>query len=165
MIFEVFENTSEKFRYFFMESSLIARSYRVQLINIKILIMGALVTLETQLKVPILVVFWRYLAFFELFLLEKAFSLANWFITKNLFNVLTFTCSKRFFIISSWDNNQYNVDQIFVWSLKSAVSGCTHQDDLKLGQCLDVDGTTSSCKFGEVTLLSSHFVDQHLAPF
>ena len=41
--------------------------------------------------------FWRYLAFFELFLLAKASSLANWFFTKNLFNVLTFTCSKRFF--------------------------------------------------------------------
>ena len=58
MIFEVFENTSEKFRYFFMESFLIARSYRVHLINIKIVIMGALVTLETQLKVPTLAGGW-----------------------------------------------------------------------------------------------------------
>ena len=133
MIFEVFENTSEKFRYFFMESSLIARSYRVQLINIKILIMGALVTLETQLKVPILVVFWRYLAFFELFLLAKASSLANWFFTKKFFNVLTFTCKEIFFIISSWDKNQYNADQIFVWPLKSAVADCTLREEIFAG--------------------------------
>ena len=50
-------------------SSLIARSYRVLVINIKSLIMGDLVTLETRLKVTIFAVFWRLWAFFELFVL------------------------------------------------------------------------------------------------
>ena len=52
--------------YFFMKSFLVVRSYRVLVINIKILIMGALGTLETRLKVPILAIFWRFWAFFEL---------------------------------------------------------------------------------------------------
>ena len=53
-------------------SSLIARSYRVLVINIKSLIMGDLVTLETRLKVPIFAVFWRLWTFFELFVLAWA---------------------------------------------------------------------------------------------
>ena len=52
--------------YFFMKSFLVVRSYRVLVINIKVLIMGALGTLETRLKVPILGIFWRFWAFFEL---------------------------------------------------------------------------------------------------
>ena len=47
----------QSFWYFFMKSFLVARSYRVLVINIKSLIMGALVTLETRLKVPILAIF------------------------------------------------------------------------------------------------------------
>ena len=35
--------------------------------------------------------------------------------------------------------------------------GVTHQEDLKLGRCLDIDDMTSPSKYGEVTLLNSHF--------
>ena len=45
------------FLYFFMKSFLVVRSYRVLVINIKILIMGALGSLETRLKVPIFAIF------------------------------------------------------------------------------------------------------------
>ena len=60
------EYISASFWYFFMKSFLVVRSYRVLVINIKILIMGALATLETRLKVPILAIFWRFWAFLEL---------------------------------------------------------------------------------------------------
>ena len=43
-----FENISASFLYFFMKSHLVTRSYRELVINIKSLIMGALVTLETK---------------------------------------------------------------------------------------------------------------------
>ena len=34
---------------------------------------------------------------------------------------------------------------------KKNIFGCTHQRDLKLGQCLDMDDMTSPSKFSEVT--------------
>ena len=58
MIFKVFGvYISASFWYFFMKSFLVLRSYWFLVINIKSVIMGALVTLETRLKVPILAVF------------------------------------------------------------------------------------------------------------
>ena len=71
------------FWYFFVKYLLVARAYLVVVTNIKILIMGALVALETRLKVPILDVFWRFWTFFELFVLAQAFSLGYWLFTKN----------------------------------------------------------------------------------
>ena len=50
------EYISANFWYFFMKSFLVVRSYRLLVINIKILIMGALVTLGTWLKVPIFLI-------------------------------------------------------------------------------------------------------------
>ena len=61
-----FKNISASFWYFFVKSFLVARSYPFLVININILIIGALGTLETRLKVPILAIFWRFWAFFEL---------------------------------------------------------------------------------------------------
>ena len=55
--FEVFENISATFWYFFVKYFLIAKYYLFVVINIKIWIMDALFTLETRLKVPILAVF------------------------------------------------------------------------------------------------------------
>ena len=52
MIFEVFEAYLSEFLIFLYKIFLVARSYRVLVIN-----MGALVTLERRLKVPILAVF------------------------------------------------------------------------------------------------------------
>ena len=52
--------------------------------------------------------------------------------------------------------NQYFTDQICANSTlcsgpyKSAVFRSTHQNDLKLGQCLDVDDITSPTKCGDV---------------
>ena len=80
MIFKFFlEYISASFWYFFMKSFLVVRSYRVLVINIKILIMGALGTLEARLKVPILAIFWRFLAFLKLSVLVQAFDLGQWF--------------------------------------------------------------------------------------
>ena len=53
MIFKVFGVYLSEY-FFFMKSFLVVRSYRVLVINIKILIMGPLVTLGTRLNVPIL---------------------------------------------------------------------------------------------------------------
>ena len=51
------ENISASFLYFLIKSFLVEISYRVLVRNIKYLIIGILVTLETRLKVPILAVF------------------------------------------------------------------------------------------------------------
>ena len=56
-IFEVFGAYLSEFLIFLPENFLVARSYQVLVINIKSLIMGALVILKTRLKVPILAVF------------------------------------------------------------------------------------------------------------
>ena len=117
MIFRFLEYMSATFWYFFMKTFLVLRSYRVLVINIKILIMSPLVTLKTRLKVLILAVFWQFWAFFVKFVLAKVFSLWHWFFTKTQFIVYGFTCSKRFFHdVKLWANNQYNADQIFVKS-------------------------------------------------
>ena len=82
MIFEVFESNLGKFLIFLREIVLVARSCLVVVINIKILIIDALVTLEASLKVPILAVFLRFLASFELFFSALAYGLAQWFFHK-----------------------------------------------------------------------------------
>ena len=53
----LFENISASFWYFFIKSLLVVRSYRAFVINMKTLIISALVTLETRLKMTILAVF------------------------------------------------------------------------------------------------------------
>ena len=50
-----------------MKSFLLVRSYRVLVINIKILIIGALGTLETRLKVPIFAIFEVFRAYLREF--------------------------------------------------------------------------------------------------
>ena len=57
IIFEVFENISVNFQSLFVRSFLLVGSDRVLVINTKSFIMGALATLETRLKVPILAIF------------------------------------------------------------------------------------------------------------
>ena len=59
-----FDNILANVWYFFMKSILVARSYWVLMINIKSLIMVALVTLEMRLKVQILA-FFDYLGHFS----------------------------------------------------------------------------------------------------
>ena len=51
-IFEVFWEYLSELWYFFVKSFLVARFYLVIVINIKILIIGALVTLGTRIKSP-----------------------------------------------------------------------------------------------------------------
>ena len=65
-VYKFLEHISASFWYFIVKSFFVVRSYRVLVIKIKILIIGALGTLETRLKVPILAIFWRFWAFFEL---------------------------------------------------------------------------------------------------
>ena len=57
------------------------------------------------------------------------------------------------------NKNRYNADQIFeksreicnlVWPLESADFISTHQKDLKLARCLDIDDMTLPSKFGAV---------------
>ena len=74
-----FENISASFWYLFVKSFLVARSFLVVVIHIKILITGAPVTLETRLKVSVLAVFWQFWSLFQLFVLAQAFSLGHWF--------------------------------------------------------------------------------------
>ena len=57
MIFKVFGVYVSEFLILLLKSSLVVRSYRVLVANIKIFIMDALVTLGTRLKVPILAIF------------------------------------------------------------------------------------------------------------
>ena len=67
-----------------MKSFSVARSYLVVVIDINILIKGALVTLKTRLKVPILTGFFlTILGIFKLFVLAPASSLGYWIITYN----------------------------------------------------------------------------------
>ena len=60
------EHTSESFQYFLVQSS-----------DIKSLLISALVSLVTRLKVPILAIFWRFLAFFKLSVFAQAFDLGQ----------------------------------------------------------------------------------------
>ena len=57
LISRFLKNISANFWYFIVKYFLVARSYCVLVMNIKILIKGALVSLETRLKVPILAFF------------------------------------------------------------------------------------------------------------
>jgi len=52
---------------------MVARSHQVLAADIKSLLISALGSLETRLKVPILAIFWRFLAFFKLSVLAQAF--------------------------------------------------------------------------------------------
>ena len=56
-IFEVFRAYLRDFSIFFHEINIIARSFRVLAADIKSLLVSALVSLETRLKVPILAIF------------------------------------------------------------------------------------------------------------
>ena len=89
IIFEAFWEYLGKFLIFFRKIFFVAKSYLVVVININILIMDALVTLETSLKVPILAVFYDFW--------HKHLAFTMIFPQKKLFNVCTFTCSKGSF--------------------------------------------------------------------
>ena len=78
-IFEVFRAYLREFSIFFHEIFMVARSHRVLAADIKSLLISALVSLETRIKVPILAIFWRFLAFFKLSVLAQAFDLGQWF--------------------------------------------------------------------------------------
>ena len=67
-----------EFVIFFREMYMVARSYQALTADIKSLLINALVSLETRLKVPILAIFWRFLAFFKLSVLAQAFDLGRW---------------------------------------------------------------------------------------
>ena len=82
IIFEVFWKYRSKFL-IFLHVIVLARSYRILVINIKSLIIDGLATLETSLKVPILVVFWQFWAFSSFFVLVQAFILSHWFVYVN----------------------------------------------------------------------------------
>ena len=56
-IFEVFRAYLREFSIFFHEIYMVARSYQVLAADIKSLLISALVSLETRLKVPILAIF------------------------------------------------------------------------------------------------------------
>ena len=56
-IFEVFRAYVREFSIFFHEIYMVARSYQVVAASIKSLLINALVSLETMLKVPILALF------------------------------------------------------------------------------------------------------------
>ena len=84
--------TTRRVLIFPREILLVAKSYKVLALNIKSMIISAVDTLEMRLKVPILAIFWRLWAFFELSLVAQTFSLGH--------------------------NNQHNASQIF---LKSAI--------------------------------------------
>ena len=93
---------SVSFWHFFMKLFLIVRSYQVLVIEINILIMSALVTLETRLKVPIMAIFWRLWANLELFDLAQAFSLGHWFILRKISSMYILSRAvKDFFMMSS----------------------------------------------------------------
>ena len=57
------------------EIFMVARSYRAFVADIKSLLIKAVVGLETRLKVPILVIFGRFLVFFKLSVSAQAFDL------------------------------------------------------------------------------------------
>ena len=77
MIFEVFRAYLREFFIFFHEIFMVARSHQVLAADIKSLFISALVSLETRLKVPILAIFRRFLAFFMLSVLAQAFDLGQ----------------------------------------------------------------------------------------
>ena len=56
-IFEVFRAYVSEFSIFFHKIYIVARFYQVPAVNIKSLLISALVSLETRLKVPILAIF------------------------------------------------------------------------------------------------------------
>ena len=59
-IFEVFRASLKEFSIFFHEIYMVARSYRVLATDITSLLIRALVSLETRLKIPILTIFWNF---------------------------------------------------------------------------------------------------------
>ena len=95
------EYISASFWYFFMKSFLVVRSYRVLVINIKILIMGALVTPWKEAQSPDSGRFLRFLAFFELFFSAQVFSLAQWFFHKKNGSMYVLSLVIFFFMILS----------------------------------------------------------------
>ena len=60
LVFVFFRVYFREFSIFFHEIFIVARSYRVLAADIKSLLISALVSLETRLKVPILALFWRF---------------------------------------------------------------------------------------------------------
>ena len=75
MIFEVFRSYIREFSIFFHEIFMVARSHRVPAADIKSLLISALGSLATRLKVPILAIFGQFLTFFKLSVLAQAFDL------------------------------------------------------------------------------------------
>ena len=75
-IFEVFRAYLREILIFCQWIFMVARS------NIERLLVSALLSLETRLKVPILVIFWQCLAFFKLFVLAQSFDQEQWFLLK-----------------------------------------------------------------------------------
>ena len=74
-------------------------------------------TLKTRLKSSNFGRFLRFWAFFKLFVLAQTFSLGHWLFMKNLFNIFTLTCGKRFLhYIKFWANNKHNAVHIFIKS-------------------------------------------------
>ena len=78
MIFEVFWEYHGDFSIFLREIFFDSKILSSCCDKHHILIMGALLTLKTRLKVPIVAVFWGFWAFFELFVFTQAFSLGHW---------------------------------------------------------------------------------------
>ena len=76
-IFEVFRAYLSEFSIFFHEIYMVARSYQFLAADIKSLLINALVSLRMRLKVPILAIFRRFLAFFKLSVLAQAFNLGQ----------------------------------------------------------------------------------------
>ena len=85
-----FANISASLWYFFVKFFLLAKSNTVDVIKIKVLIMGVQITLETILKVPILAVFNRFWKFLELFVLAQGFILGHWFFNDKLVQCIYF---------------------------------------------------------------------------
>ena len=92
-IFDVFGAYLSKLLIFLHEIFLIARSYQVFVINIKI-------TLDTRLKVSILAVFWWFWAFFELSVLTQDSNLGHTLILFLKMYVLS-RVVRDFFMISN----------------------------------------------------------------
>ena len=74
-IFEIFRTYIRKFSIYFHEMFLVARFYRVLVVDIKTLILNNLVTLE--MKVLMLAFF--MISIFDLFAWAEAFNLEQWF--------------------------------------------------------------------------------------
>ena len=67
-----------------------ARCYRVLAAGIKSVLLSALVSLKTRLKVPIVAISWRFLAFFKLSVLTQAFGLEQGLLYENLVQSMFF---------------------------------------------------------------------------